>query len=535
MERKLSVVMVILFVSTVAVCSTVNGGNVWFAGGAGAAYNSNLDRYEVAEHTTVTVEVIAEFAVGGMTIGAVTVDNGGTFSNQGVFSLGSLHGNLANGLFVNRGELKDGSGGNNNIVLFQIVGGVNIIPGQDIPAPAGEALYSFEVQAGAAGTTIDVDDLRGPGSINPFGPYPLKTTFESPGSNSADDITGLRLYVVASQGQTITVSVDAGGDYRTIQEAIDASSDGDTIMVSDGVYTGDGNRNIDFKTKAVTLRSENGPQSCVIDCENSGRAFYFSSGEDSDSVVNGFTISNGHVAGTNRGGAIYCDDSGPGIINCIFTNNSADRGGAVYGNASRTVLTNCTLVGNTASLGGALFDEGIGGTTAVNCILWDNIGGQIFGNGSRVSYCDVQGDWPGYGNIDADPLFADADGGDYHLKSQAGRADESGQTWLYGDDVTSPCIDAGNPGCPLGDEPDDEANIRINMGAFGGTGQASRSPADWALLADLTNDGVVDFGDYSVFAHFWSEDEGCAPADLDLSELVDQADLAIFVDQWLAD
>jgi hypothetical protein len=114
-----------------------------------------------------------------------------------------------------------------------------------------------------------------------------------------------------------------------------------------------------------------------------------------------------------------------------------------------------------------------------------------------VTYSDVQGGWPGEGNINADPLFANpihldlsptaiTSGdclayGDYHLKSQGGRwtspssveSDPNSQSWVQ-DDVTSPCIDAGDLNSPIGDEPEPNGG-RINMGAYGGTAEASMS------------------------------------------------------------
>ena len=72
------------------------------------------------------------------------------------------------------------------------------------------------------------------------------------------------------------------------------------------------------------------------------------------------------------------------------------------------------------------------------------------------------------------PFFADAANGDYHLKSQAGRWDPISQIWIQ-DDVTSQCIDAGDPTSPIGLEPSPNGN-RINMGAYGGTTEASKSP-----------------------------------------------------------
>ncbi len=93
-----------------------------------------------------------------------------------------------------------------------------------------------------------------------------------------------------------------------------------------------------------------------------------------------------------------------------------------------------------------------------------------------MTYSNIQGGWQGQGqnNIDVDPLFADPYNGDYHLKSQAGRWDPISESWIM-DVVTSPCIDAGDPASPVGDEPSPNGGI-INMGAYGGTTKASKSP-----------------------------------------------------------
>ena len=66
---------------------------------------------------------------------------------------------------------------------------------------------------------------------------------------------------------TIYVNWDGSGDYITIQEGIDAAVGGDEVVVADGTYTGDGNRDIDFMGKAITVKSENGAEDCIIDCE----------------------------------------------------------------------------------------------------------------------------------------------------------------------------------------------------------------------------------------------------------------------------
>jgi hypothetical protein len=113
-------------------------------------------------------------------------------------------------------------------------------------------------------------------------------------------VAGIGLFMTATPrvaADTITVCWDGSGDYLTIQEGIDAAQDGDEVVVCDGVYTGEGNKNLDFAGKAITVRSASGPENCIIDCENDGRGFYFHSGETSEAVVDGFSITKGRQAG----------------------------------------------------------------------------------------------------------------------------------------------------------------------------------------------------------------------------------------------
>src|SRR5262245_15208010 len=67
--------------------------------------------------------------------------------------------------------------------------------------------------------------------------------------------------------------------YSTIGAAIAAAHNGDRVIVADGVYSGQGNRDLDVAGKHIKIRSENGPANCIIDCESRGRAFYFHSGD----------------------------------------------------------------------------------------------------------------------------------------------------------------------------------------------------------------------------------------------------------------
>ena len=159
-------------------------------------------------------------------------------------------------------------------------------------------------------------------------------------------------------------------------------------------------------------------------------------------------------------------------------------------------VTNCTIVTN-ALCGISSLEP-----TVTNSIIYYNYV-QIEGDSATVTYTDVQGGWPGQGNIDAVPWFVEPGfgfvnlngtpedvnddfwvwvQGDYHLRSRAGRWDPNRQTWVS-DVVTSPCIDAGNPDSDWTAEllPNGE---RINMGAYGGTPQASMSLSSGIYIAE---------------------------------------------------
>jgi hypothetical protein len=170
----------------------------------------------------------------------------------------------------------------------------------------------------------------------------------------------------------------------------------------------------------------------------------------------------------------------------------------------------------------------------------------------------LSADLPGIGNIQADPLFVrggywddggtpedEADDvwveGDYHLQSEGWSWDVLRGQWTW-DEATSPCIDAGHPAVGLGDEPLTLAvdplnrlgrNIRINMGAYGGTAEASMAPKGWALLNDLDNSGRVTQEDFVLLADRWLSAADALPADTTRDGLVDWADLVLMADQWL--
>ena len=184
-------------------------------------------------------------------------------------------------------------------------------------------------------------------------------------------ITFFLICFVPISGYTFTIHVP--GDQPTIQAGIRAAVDGDTVLVADGTYSGDGNRDINFWGKAIIVMSESGPDSTILDCEylEDHRGFYFHDGEDFRSRVTGFTIKNGN---TNNGGGIYCEASSPTITNCIITGNEVySKGGGICCElGSSPTITNCTINGNIAWAGGGIYCAWDSSPTITNCIISEN-------------------------------------------------------------------------------------------------------------------------------------------------------------------
>ena len=180
-------------------------------------------------------------------------------------------------------------------------------------------------------------------------------------------------------------------------------------------------------------------------------------------------ISRCRILGLRGPGIELREAATPSISHCVIADNQADgvallqEQGARGSRSSGAMLTNCTIARNgRAGVAG-------GSPTIANCIIYFNAV-SLTATPAAVTYSDIQGGWSGAGNIDADPQFADG----YYLKSAAGRWDPLTEAWVQ-DDVTSPCIDAGDPALPVPAEPTPNGN-RINLGAYGGTAEASKSP-----------------------------------------------------------
>jgi len=174
-------------------------------------------------------------------------------------------------------------------------------------------------------------------------------------------------------------------DFPTIQQGIDATVNGDTILIADGIYQGSGNKNISFDGKRILVTSENGPEDCIIECGNSGRGFSFHSYETPVSVLRGMTIRNGFLDQGAAGGGIYCVDStGPTIDNCIILNCSANRGGGIAVFNSSPDIQYCILENNTADFDGGGLYLSFSNSVLYELIIQNNHAG-FHGGGLYVS------------------------------------------------------------------------------------------------------------------------------------------------------
>jgi parallel beta-helix repeat protein len=204
-------------------------------------------------------------------------------------------------------------------------------------------------------------------------------------------------------------------DYATIQGGIDGIGGGDTLIVRDDTYT----ENINFNGKAITLKSENGAATTIIDGSQSATVIELSSGEGANSVIDGFTVKNGSagvgggihcgsstaassptirncvITGNNAtigGGGIYCENgSSPSLDGCTFTENKAvngsttEYGGGIYCKNSSPTLENCTFTENEADRGGGMYCTSNSSPTLTNCMFKTNVSPNLGGGGI---YCE---------------------------------------------------------------------------------------------------------------------------------------------------
>jgi hypothetical protein len=367
--------------------------------------------------------------------------------------------------------------------------------------------------------------------------------------------------------------------FDAIQEAMGAAGNGYRIIVLPGHYLRpDSGESVGFFGKNLTLTSTEPTDPEVVDNTVIRGYVQFGGTEGPDCGLLGFsirdlrygaiygnhtqaTISHCVISGNGPCGATVIKDCDGTISNCLITDNITVAVCGVYPVVfgCNGLIKNCTIANNVSGVS-------VGTATIENCIIANNAGAQLgVDNGGTVyvSYSDVEGglqgvsglggvNW-GPGNIDADPCFVSLGQwkddplelveGDYHLKSEGWRwsgEPVGGSRWTW-DDATSPCIDTGNPGSPLHEEPLSvprdpnnrwAVNLRINMGVYGGTRQAGMAPPHYPLLADLNNDGRVNALDLALQAEGWLVSAEEQPGDLSRDGKVDMDDFAALAREW---
>jgi|GEM_PF-1190125 len=224
-----------------------------------------------------------------------------------------------------------------------------------------------------------------------------------PGSNS--------IYYVRSDGSGASPPY-----FPTIQAAINYVGlvNGDVIELIGTPFTGVGNRDVNFNGRLVTVRSQSGdPDQCVIDCQGVDRGFTFSSGENSQAILEAITITNGYMNNPGSGGGgIYISSSSPSIrdskiVSCHADEMSSGGGLCVVAN-SFPFLTDCTIANCSAgtwrypAAGGGIASGGTSYLVMRNCIIssntsesnsqWDDgNGGGVCCASGNLSNCEIRG------------------------------------------------------------------------------------------------------------------------------------------------
>ena len=260
-------------------------------------------------------------------------------------------------------------------------------------------------------------------------------------------------FVDAIHGNDDNEGLTPGTAFATIKRGINTAMDGDVVRVYPGLYQ----EEINFLGKALVVQGVTAGTAGIPVLHNPNDfAVSFYSGEGPDSILKNFIIKNNFMA-------VFIAGSSPTISNLTIVDN---------------------MYGIEASAGS---DPNIS-----NIIFWNNTYSDLFGCQARFSRVDNVS--AGQGNIDGDPLFVDPENGDYHLRSNRGRYWPEHDVWVL-DRLTSPCIDGGDPNAEPLDEPIPNGG-RINMGAYGGTAQASLSPVEPDLPGQASNpnpaNGAVD-------------------------------------------
>jgi hypothetical protein len=238
----------------------------------------------------------------------------------------------------------------------------------------------------------------------------------------------LVLQTGSAEARIWTVAPDGSGDAATIQAAVDSCDNGDAVELLDGIFIGEGNRDIDYLGKTIAIRSASGnAASCIVDCGGTEaephRGFSFGSAAKGAASLSGITITGGYFSEEPCGGAVLCeggsaplidgvafegnrgsavsciDQSAPVLEDCVFRGNAGTKGGGLRTEWSSPSVRRCSFLENTAELdGGAVFEHS-GRPVFVECAF--------VGNSSQ--WGGAIGLWPNTISRYVDCLFLDND------------------------------------------------------------------------------------------------------------------------------
>ncbi|MBN1826407.1 MAG: right-handed parallel beta-helix repeat-containing protein [Candidatus Eisenbacteria bacterium] len=259
--------------------------------------------------------------------------------------------------------------------------------------------------------------------------------FASCGDDGASPDSGV------AEPDTLLVRPDGSGVFPTIQAAIDSAGDGDRILLADGLFEGDGNRDILFRGKKLAVRSESGDAAaCAVECgggeEEYHWGFLFVDGESLDTRIEHITV---RGAFGQSGGGMICGGSSPTIADCVFESNKAVLGAALscVSGADPLVLR-CRFRENHADAGGAVWCQDAS-PTFEECVFDSNLagaaGGALAGQSSS-----------------------------FHLTGCLFDGNEAGErggavSALYESPVIEECVFRGNEGGAVGLENTDQALV----------------------------------------------------------------------------
>ncbi len=392
-------------------------------------------------------------------------------------------------------------------------------------------------------------------------------TISDPCAINTPQIVVVTLSVLYGDGNELHVP----SEYETIQAAIDDCNEGDTVVIASGTYTGSGNRDLNFKGKAITVRSTNPDNPAVvaatiIDCNGSESdnhcGFSFHNNEDSNSVLSGITITSAYGS---FGGAILCQNSSPSIINCNFVNNFVSGGGggihnsyssptlincvfrnnssewiagALRNHTSSPLVINCLFTGNSANYGGAIQNQNISSNpTLINCTFTGNTasswaGGILNAGGTPtaspvLTNCISWGNSDGGGTDESAQIYGGSPiinyscvqgwtggfGGTGNIGSNPCFADVDNpdpNLWNLRLKPDSPCIDEGDNNAVSLAAADLDGHPRIINGDCDDVDVIDMGAYEfnYTYMGDMDYNCSVDFFDFSIFGQAWETKAG---------------------------